>query len=493
MSRIAAQMAIDDTNLHRSISKETEEEVLRHLTRDAEVFKTYYSGDPMGRRPVHAFYGGAHLFRSETAAKLGQLALSILETNAPDFTTLSRVVGPNIAGFTSQSAMLRFGKSLVKDAAGLKKKNHKVWLAYTVYRRVLEKLSSQAIEDYRIDFEDGFGYRGDAEEDHEARRTAEETVKAMEEKTLPPFFGIRIKSLSEELKRRSLRTLDIYLTSFCEKSGGRLPDNFVINLPKVVSPEQITVLISILKELESKLKLPDKCLKFEFMVETPQVILGSEGVSLLPAIVKAGEGRCVAAHFGPYDYTTALGIAPALQTLDHPACDHARHVMQTALAGTGVALSDGAVHRIPVGPNRAGTKPLTAKQKKENRETVHEAWKSYYDLVRRSLHHGFYQSWDLHPGHLPMRYAAVFSFYLEGLDAAASRLGSYLDKGAQASLSGQMFDDAASGQGLLNFILRGIYCGAFSKEDLALAGLSYDEILSGSFSEMVKKRQITKK
>ena len=71
-----------------------------------------------------------------------------------------------------------------------------------------------------------------------------------------------------------------------------------------------------------------------------------------------------------------------------------------------------------------------------------------------SLRNGFYQGWDLNPGQLPSRYAAVFSFYLEAQQEAGARLKAFVEKAAQATLLGSIFDDAATGQGLLNFFAR---------------------------------------
>jgi hypothetical protein len=85
--------------------------------------------------------------------------------------------------------------------------------------------------------------------------------------------------------------------------------------------------------------------------------------------------------------------------------------------------------------------------------------------VRGSLERAYYQGWDLHPAQLPIRYATVFEFFLEGLDAATERLGSFIDKAGQATLVGDVFDDAATGQGLLNFFLRGMACGAITEQE----------------------------
>ncbi len=162
------------------------------------------------------------------------------------------------------------------------------------------------------------------------------------------------------------------------------------------------------------------------MVETPQSIFGSDGRVALPDLVRAGRGRCVGAHFGTYDYTAALGIAAAYQSMAHPACDFARHVMQVSLAGTGVALSDGSTNVLPVG----------------DRAAVHAAWRLHYRDVRRSLENGFYQGWDLHPAQLATRFAANFGFFLEGKRAALERLRAALEKGRGRRVAPAVLDDA---------------------------------------------------
>jgi hypothetical protein len=172
----------------------------------------------------------------------------------------------------------------------------------------------------------------------------------------------------------------------------------------------------------------------------------------------------------------------------HPACDFARHMMQVSFGGTGVWLSDGATNIMPVAPHRGDA--LSGEQIDENRNVVHRAWKLHYDHCRHSLANAFYQGWDLHPAQLPTRYAAVYTFFLEGLDAASERLRNFVEKAAQATLVGDVFDDAATGQGLLNYFLRAINCGAVSeKEALDLTSLTLDELRSGSFVKILKNRQ----
>jgi hypothetical protein len=228
----------------------------------------------------------------------------------------------------------------------------------------------------------------------------------------------------------------------------------------------------------------------EMMIETTQSIINSEGGINLPLLLRAARGRCIAAHFGTYDYTASCSITAAHQHMMHPACDFAKHMMQVSFAGTGIWLSDGATNIMPVGPHRAAAGiPLTQDQIEENRAVIHRAWKLHYDHVQHSLIGGFYQGWDLHPAQLPTRYAAVYAFFLESLDAASERLRNFVEKAAKATLVGDVFDDAATGQGLLNYFLRAINCGAITKDEaLRLSGLTLEELQSGSFVKILKSR-----
>ena len=227
------------------------------------------------------------------------------------------------------------------------------------------------------------------------------------------------------------------------------------------------------------------------MVETPQSLIAADGSMALPALVSAAEGRCTGAHFGVYDYTASMLVTAQHQVMRHPACDTARGLMQIALAGTGVWLSDGATNTLPVPLHRTpsdGT-PLSQTQETENIGSVHGAWRLHYDDVRHSLRNAFYQGWDLHPAQLVTRYAAVYSFFLEGLDEASSRLRHFVDSSAQASLSRDVMDDAATGQGLLNFFLRGLNCGAITEDEARATGLTVEEIRGRSFLKILENRR----
>lgn len=422
------------------------------------------SGEPdpagVGRpQPVHTVYGGAHLFRFDVARKLGELALASLDAHAPEPATFASALG------------LPEG------------------LADTVYRRVRDKLRCQPVEDLRIDFEDGYGARPDDEEDEAASMAARETARGMEEGTLPPFIGIRIKPLSTASRQRAARTLDLFLTELADHADGSLPDGFRVTLPKVSDSTQVRALADLLDVLENAAGLAPGTVRIELMIETPRALIDDDGRCPLPELVDAGRGRCAAAHFGPYDYTAACGISAEHQSPTHPACDHARQTMQVALAGTGVWLADGPTNVLPLPvhrPPEGGS--LEERQERDNREAVHSAWKLHHDNVRHALIAGIYQGWDLHPAQLPARHAAVQAFFLEALDAAAARLRNLVDQAARATAAGGAFDDAATGQGLLNFFVRGLASGAITEEDLRPTGLAPEDLRGRSFTGIVARR-----
>ena len=414
-----------------------------------------------GRQPVHTVYGGAHLFRSDTAQRLGALALDALAEYAPTADEFARAIElpPALAG--------------------------------TIYGRVRDKLRREPVEDLRIDFEDGYGYRPDAEEDGHAVSAATEMAHALAAGTLPPFCGIRIKPLSGELANRSLRTLDLFLTTLRDAAADAWPAEFVVTLPKILVPEAVGELADALDALERKLRLDSGTVPIELMIETPQSVLTPEGVAAPPGLVAAGRGRVRSAHFGTYDYTASLDITAAHQHMAHPSCDFAKHVLQVSLAGTGVSLSDGATNLLPVPLHRAaeGGAPLTAVQLEDNRRAVHAAWKLHADHVRHSLVGAYYQGWDLHPAQLPARFAIVFAFFLEGLDAAAARLSHFVGQAARATLVGEVFDDAATGQGLLNYFLRAINCGAIDEaEAISRTGLRLEDLRGRSFLRILQRQ-----
>ncbi len=451
------------------------------------AFQQRYPGDRPDRQPIHTVYGGADLFKASTAKMLGRKALEALLTYAPNFVEFGRIFHLDGAfDLPRQPGVVAQLETELREMDAASRQQQAGWLSFEVYEKVKQKLQTEAVEDFRIDFEDGFGNRSHEEEDQTAVKAATEVAKGMAEGTLPPFIGIRIKPFTEEFKVRGLRTLDIFVSTLVRETGGKLPSNFVVMLPKVTIPEQVSALVELFGVLEKQIGLPPNSLKMEMMVETTQSIMDIAGTNPLYRFVKASQGRCIAMHFGTYDYTASCNITAMYQEMDHPVCDFAHHMTKVALAHTGIWLSDGATNTMPIGPHRGNS--LTKDQQNENTLVVHRAWKKGYDHIRHSLWNGYYQGWDLNPAQLPMRYAAVYAFFLESYHGAVERLSTFIEKAARASLIGDVFDDAATGQGLLNYFLKALNSGAISLEEVMATGLTMEEIRGRSFKQILKNR-----
>lgn len=435
------------------------------------------------RNPIHVVYGGANLFKAETPQKLGAIALKSLQTNAPNFTEFAKAM--RLKGADSVELTADLEKHLDENAEKVKTENYDAWFAREIYRRTIEKLRREPVEDFRIDFEDGYGIRADEEEDAHCLSASDELARAFLQNTITPFCGFRIKSFAPETRKRAVRTLDLFLTNLIEKTEGKLPENFVVTLPKITRAAEIKVLYDLLTEFEKQNDLENGAIKIEIMIETPQAIINESGEIALQGLVKAAKGRCTSAHFGAYDYTASFGISGAHQHLRHEACNFARQMMQIALSPMNIRLSDSVTTEMPIAVYTGEN--LTEKQIKKNKHAVQNAWQTHFNNVTFSLINGFYQSWDLHPAQLPARYAAVYAFFLESKDVQAKRLKSFMEKATQAATTGNQFDDAASAQGLLNFFLRALSCGAINKREVSEAtNLNIDELRSASFAKIME-------
>ncbi|MEW1911460.1 aldolase/citrate lyase family protein [Kitasatospora sp. NPDC085895] len=386
---------------------------------DAELARRY-PGDSGSRQPVHTVYVPADAFGADTVDDWGRRALEAFDAHAATPEQLAQALG------------------VPADA-----------LLADVHARVRAKLEREPVEDLRIDFEDGYGPRPDAEEDAAAVRAARLVSEAVAGGTAPPYIGIRIKCMEAAVRDRGIRTLELFLATLL--AGGGLPDGLVLTLPKVTYAEQVTALVRLLEDFERRAGLPAGRIGFEIQIETTQAILGADGRATVARMIDAAEGRATGLHYGTFDYSAACGVSAAYQSMDHPVADHAKAVMQVAAAGTGVRLSDGSTNVVPTGST----------------EQVHAAWRLHHGLVRRSLARAYYQGWDMHPAHLPTRYVAVYAFYREGLEAAAARLAAYV-----AKAGGDVMDEPATARALSGYLLRGLDCGAVDPAEVArLTGL----------------------
>ena len=411
-------------NVATSLTGAVSEEISASLAPvDAELERRY-PGDPGTRQPVHTVYVPGDTFAADTIRVWGDRALAALDEHAPDAASFAAVLG------------------LTDD------------LAAPVYDRVRAKLEREPIEDLRVDFEDGYGPRPDAEEDETAARAARIVAEAYAKGTAAPYTGIRMKCLEASVRDRGIRTLDIFLTGLLEAGG--LPDGLVLTLPKVTYAEQVTAMARLLDAFEEARGLAPGRIGFEIQIETSQAILAADGTATVARMIDAAEGRATGLHYGTFDYSACLGVSAAYQASDHPAADHAKAVMQVAAAGTGVRVSDGSTNVLPVGPT----------------EKVHDAWRLHYGLTRRALARAYYQGWDMHPGHIPTRYAAVFAYYREGYEQAAARLSRYAGR-----VGGDVMDEPATAKALSGYLLRGLDCGALDIDEVfGATGLTRPEL-----------------
>lgn len=299
------------------------------------------------RHPVHVVYGGANLFTAETPGKLGRIALKSLADYAANFAEFARAMW--ISGADAlpvyDDAIQNLEAKLIENSEKVKTENYAAWLAWTIYNRTIEKLKREPVEDFRIDFEDGYGFRPDAEEDAHCISASNELAKVSGRQTnensyVLPFCGFRIKSFQKETFKRAVRTLDLFLTNLLERTDGRLPQHFVVTLPKITRGEEVAILDGLLADFERKNALEIGAVAIEIMIETPPSIVNERGEIALQSLVEAGKGRVNSAHFGAYDYTASFGISGAYQHLRHEACVFARQMMQISLAPLNIRLSD---------------------------------------------------------------------------------------------------------------------------------------------------------
>jgi citrate lyase beta subunit len=362
-----------------------------------------YPGEPTGRQPVHTVYVPADRVVPGLAAAWGAAALAAID-------------GVDLAGITG--------------------------LDPAVLPRVRAKLAAEPIEDLRVDAEDG--YRG-PDEDADVVAAAAAVRVDLDAGVAPAFLGIRAKSLEPATRRRGVRSLDLFLSGLAG-----VDREVLVTLPKVTDVDQVTAMVALLAVLEDAHGVR---LGLELQVETPQAVLGPDGRATAAALVHAAAGRCRGLHYGTYDYSAALGVAAAYQASDHPVADHAKAVMQVAVAGTGARAVDGSSNLLPVGPDRDA------------------AWRRHAALVTRALRTGLYQGWDLHPAQLPTRYLATYAFFRAALPAAQDRLSAYL-----GGTGGGVLDEPATARALAAVIVRALDCGAVDAAEVDLDRATLEQL-----------------
>ena len=379
------------------------------------VLADRYPGPATGRHPVHTVYVPADRYDTSAAATWGEAGAAALAEHGGDDAELAAVLG--------------VPPELVDP----------------VRARVVAKLHREPVEDLRVDFEDGYGRRADAEEDAAATAAGAVLGAARAAREAPPFAGLRCKSLEADTRARAVRTLDLFLESYLAAGGD--PGALIVTCPKVSAPEQVSALVALCSGLEEAHGIAAGALRFELQIETPPGVLGADGTATVARMLDAADHRCLALVYGTYDYSAALGVAPAEQRSDHPVAEYAKAVMQVATANTGVRMSDGSSNILPVGDH----------------EAVLHAWRVQARLVWRALRGGVYQGWDMHPAQLPARFLVTYAFFREGAPAAVARLRAY-----RAKADSGVMDEPATERALVAYLARGVGCGALDPDEVEI-------------------------
>lgn len=395
-------------------------------------------------QPVHVLYGGAHLFSEKTFEKVANLAEQAFKYAASDARALNKLCGESWDDQVSRE----------------------------IFHRAEKKISTSPLEDYRIDFEDGYGVRSDEEEDSHAISAAKTLAAVAGTRLAPKNIGIRIKPLSTAGMRRALKTLALFVDGLHKSRAVHASGlkHLIITLPKVTNAEQVATLVEILDGYEKEHHLGHGFFSIELVVETPSAFLGTDGTIPMASFLHSSAGRCRSLHFGVYDFTSSLGIGSAGQSIDHLACDFARIWMQIAASlAPNITVSDGIISRLPLVPKE---------NTQDAREQFESAWRYNYQQMMRSLANGYYQGWDLHPCQLPIRHIANTVFVLREFEGAVNRLKTFVARASQASHLGGVFDDRASVLGLLNFFDRAVSSGVLHPDELLASGIDVAQVRS---------------
>ena len=261
------------------------ERFLAHLDGDLESTDAFladaFPGDDGRRQPVHTVYVPADRFIPDLPQEWGQAALAAVDEHG---------------GMEQVCAVAGVSDDLIVEVAP----------------RVDAKLRQEPIEDLRLDFEDGYGDRGDEAEDSDSIAAAAQLAAAVRSGVAPSFAGLRFKCFETPTRRRGIRTLDLFLGGLLDTLG-HLPAGLVITFPKVSTVSQVAAMVAVCDELERTYGLETGRLGFEIQVETPQLIIGPQGGISVAEAIHAGAGRVTALHYGTYDYSASLQISAEYQ------------------------------------------------------------------------------------------------------------------------------------------------------------------------------------
>lgn len=417
--------------------------------------------------PVHTVYGGAQLFHRNTLKKIGEKGIALIKnyfSEPPYCTVLS-------------------GESDVPLNSEIRQQ---------VIDQTINKLTVNPVEDYRIDFEDGYGLRDSAKEDEDAERCAIELSELFQKSDNSSAFqtGIRIKSFSLPTLQRSIRTFDIFLSTFFQNCDIQNVPFLSVCLPKVTDLKEVELLLSLLTDYAKSHNLNTGFLRAEIMLETPEFYLKSNGFAALREMVDSFSGSFNALHLGLYDFTSSLGVQSADQKYNHPYLDFLRFQTIMQFSKSTIRLVDGATMEMPVEKyKKSEFAELSEEECNANKIMIINAANAHTENIYHSMKMGFDSSWDLHPGQVAIRYLTLFTNYKKSFSAMRERFINFVENAARATVLNGQFDDAATGQGMLNYFIKGYRLGALSADDIRKTGFDIETLVKKSFAELISEQK----
>lgn len=409
---------------------------------------------PVLPKKFHTFYGGAHLFRPNTLMRMAQVGQQGFEKFFPSPAALGDWYAQvfddeakNKGEGCLRAALPNFcGKTLTQ-----------------IHERLQALISERYIEDYRIDFEDGYGIHAQSDELAQAERCAKVLAEILAGEPGSTEFGIRLKPFSGENREHSVRLLGHFFNVLqTEMSLEQLP-RFWVTLPKCRDAAEGASLLIMLQEMESALGMAPDTLGLEIMFETLESIRALGQPELLAQWVpQVQAGICrrpSALVLGTFDTCAEWGIAAINQGHQHPLMDHVRLQALSWGNQVGAHVVDSITRAVPQLSDDNG--PLVM----HGRHVLH------------SVALGVSAGWDIHPLQVLARHAVRLAVVSAGLPEAINRLKQFLTAQTHASRVGAGFDDLATVRGLVAQLNQAVGLGLVTPAVMQAQGLDWPPTL----------------
>lgn len=420
---------------------------------------------PVLPKKFHTFYGGAHLFKVNTLARMAKVGQQGFETFFPTpqalgdwYAQVFQFREPSVPSCETSAqgeGCLRADMPAFSSAELTK-----------LHEKLQACISRQYIEDYRIDFEDGYGIHDQSDEITEAKRCAQvlaEIMSAPGGNNQLPDFGIRLKPFSGAHREHSVRVLGNFFDTLQQAIDIKRLSRFWVALPKIRDAAEGASLLRLLQSLEAELGLAPDTIGLEMLFETLesiQVLGQPEQLSQWLPQVQAGLCRRPSAIvLGTFDTCAEWGIAALNQGHQHPLMNQVRLQALSWGNQVGAYVVDSITRAVP--QLSGSLNPLVV----HGRHVLH------------SMAMGVDAGWDIHPLQVLGRHAVRLALVNAGLPQAIVRLKQFLTAQTHASRVGAAFDDLATVRGLVIQIRQAVDLGLVTVDTLSEQGVMWPPVL----------------